>query len=69
MGSYVRVLAVLALESDLNGLAADDRVGRKLQDLALEPARKGERGRRSNRMPTDSASQSPPRVLKKDSST
>jgi transcriptional regulator with XRE-family HTH domain len=37
LGSYVRVFAVLGLESDFNGLAADDKVGRKLQDLALEP--------------------------------
>jgi transcriptional regulator with XRE-family HTH domain len=37
LGSYVRVLAVLGLESDFNTLAADDKVGRKLQDLALEP--------------------------------
>ena len=36
LGSYVRVLAALGLEGDLNQLAADDRVGRKLQDLALE---------------------------------
>lgn len=38
LGSYVRVLAVLGLEGDLQQLAADDRVGRKLQDLALEPS-------------------------------
>jgi len=37
LGSYVRVLAVLGLEGDLGQLAADDRVGRKLQDLALDP--------------------------------
>ncbi len=37
LGSYLRVLAVLGLEGDLQQLAADDRVGRKLQDLALEP--------------------------------
>ncbi|WP_374406587.1 helix-turn-helix domain-containing protein [Hydrogenophaga sp.] len=37
LGTYLRVLAVLGLENDLNGVAADDKVGRKLQDLALEP--------------------------------
>ena len=36
MGSYLRVLVALGLENDLDGLAADDKVGRKLQDLALE---------------------------------
>jgi len=36
MGSCLRVLAVLGLENDLQGLAADDKVGRKLQDLELE---------------------------------
>ena len=38
LGTYVRVLAVLGLEGDVQALAADDKVGRKLQDLALEPA-------------------------------
>ncbi|MGZ8131751.1 helix-turn-helix domain-containing protein [Bordetella bronchiseptica] len=38
LGAYVRVLAVLSLEGDLNLLAAEDRIGRKLQDLALEPS-------------------------------
>src|SRR3546814_21021750 len=37
LGSYVRVLAVLGLEGDLDQLGADDRIGRNLQDLALEP--------------------------------
>lgn len=40
LGSYVRVLAVLGLEADLEQLAADDHVGRKLQDLAMESPRK-----------------------------
>lgn len=35
LGTYVRVLAALGLDSDINALAADDKVGRKLQDLAL----------------------------------
>ena len=38
LGTYLRVLAVLGLEGDINALAADDRVGRKLQDLAMERA-------------------------------
>lgn len=37
LGTYLRVLAVLGLENDIHALAADDKVGRKLQDLALEP--------------------------------
>ena len=36
LGTYLRVMAVLGLEADINALAADDKVGRKLQDLALE---------------------------------
>ena len=36
LGTYLRVLAVLGLEGDINALAADDKVGRRLQDLALE---------------------------------
>ncbi|WP_234026694.1 helix-turn-helix domain-containing protein [Melaminivora suipulveris] len=50
LGAYVRVLAVLGLEGDLNLLAADDRIGRKLQDLALEPS-PGARHRKVNPSP------------------
>jgi len=50
LGSYVRVLAVLGLERDLDLLAADDRIGRKLQDLALEPSPDARR-RKVNRSP------------------
>ena len=38
IGTYLRLLVVLGLEMDINALAADDKVGRKLQDLALEPS-------------------------------
>lgn len=40
LGTYLRILAVLGLESEINALAADDKVGRKLQDLALDPERR-----------------------------
>lgn len=40
LGTYLRILAVLGLDADINTLAADDKVGRKLQDLALEPPKK-----------------------------
>ncbi len=40
LGTYLRILAVLGLETDIQALAADDKVGRKLQDLALEPGTK-----------------------------
>ena len=46
LGMYLRVLAVLGLEADINGLAADDKVGRKLQDLALEATTTAPRRRR-----------------------
>ena len=36
LGSYMRVLAVLGLERDVERLATDDPLGRRLQDLALE---------------------------------
>lgn len=57
MGSYLRVLAALGLENDLHGLAADDKVGRKLQDLALAPQKASARRKRSPGSPP--ASQTP----------
>lgn len=36
LGTYLRVLATLGLENDLDLIAADDKLGRKLQDLALD---------------------------------
>jgi hypothetical protein len=40
MGTFVRILAALHLEGDLDLLAKDDALGRKLQDLALPKRRK-----------------------------
>jgi hypothetical protein len=39
LGTLVRVMSVLGLESDLDGLARDDRLGRQLQDQALPTRR------------------------------
>jgi transcriptional regulator with XRE-family HTH domain len=39
LGTYLRVLRVLGLDTDLDRVAADDPLGRKLQDLSLEPGR------------------------------
>lgn len=42
-GTYLRALSVYGLEGDLAAVAADDVLGRRLQDLALPTARKGRR--------------------------
>lgn len=40
MGSYFQVLRVLGLETDFESLAADDTMGRKLQDLEMVTPRR-----------------------------
>ena len=43
LGTYLRVLAIYGLETDLSIVAADDVLGRRLQDLALPAPRKARR--------------------------
>jgi len=40
LGIYARVLQALSLENDLASIAADDALGRKLQDAGLKPKRR-----------------------------
>jgi transcriptional regulator with XRE-family HTH domain len=40
IGTYLRILAALGLDKDIEALAADDKVGHRLQDLRLAPAAK-----------------------------
>lgn len=40
MGTYVRALRVLGVEKDLDKVAQDDELGRKMQDLKMPVARK-----------------------------
>jgi transcriptional regulator with XRE-family HTH domain len=41
MGAYAQVLFTLGMEQDLLKLAADDVVGRRLQDAGLETKKRG----------------------------
>jgi transcriptional regulator with XRE-family HTH domain len=59
LGTYLRVLAVLGLESDFNALAADDKVGRKLQDLGLAPEAGVRPRRQRSKTPSPPATSKP----------
>ena len=37
LGTYLRIMTALGLEKDFDLLASDDKLGRRLQDLALQP--------------------------------
>ena len=39
IGTYLRILSALKLEADLDLIAADDRLGRLIQDSTLAPRR------------------------------
>jgi hypothetical protein len=43
LGILVRALGVLGLEGDLDRLAAEDELGRKLADAAARPSRRTKR--------------------------
>jgi DNA-binding XRE family transcriptional regulator len=51
LGIYARVLQALKLESDLALIAADDVLGRKLQDANLEPKTRAPRRPRGEQQP------------------
>lgn len=48
MGSYFQVLRVLGLEQGVGTLAADDEMGRKMQDLELRPRRRAPKRKTSS---------------------
>lgn len=45
IGAYVAVLRVLGLQGDIDGIAKDDQLGRKLQDLDMSVGRSAPRRR------------------------
>lgn len=59
LGVYARVLQALRLENDLSSIAADDALGRKLQDAALEPKRRAPKQSNRASPPSDQKSGGP----------
>lgn len=47
LGTYLRVMAVLGLENDIALVAADDIVGRRLQDAQQAVPRRAPRSKRT----------------------
>lgn len=56
LGTYMRALRVLGLDKDIDTVARDDELGRKLQDLKLP----GQRKPRTDRPGTASVKTMPP---------
>lgn len=56
LGTYLRVLAVLGLEHDLDQVAAHDPVGRRLQDAELNVPRRAPKRKKLD-SPSDSPSE------------
>ena len=52
MGTYMRALRVLGLDGDIDELARDDELGRKLQDLSLPQPRTRKRATKPNNGPS-----------------
>jgi hypothetical protein len=48
LGTLVRILSILGLESDLDLIARDDKFGRLLQDNELKPRRRPPANKRSS---------------------
>lgn len=55
MGTYMRALRVLGLDGDIDGLARDDELGRKLQDLSLPQPQARKRTAKPNNGPSKPA--------------
>lgn len=47
LATFLRILQVLGLASDIDGLAADDELGRRLQDIEQKGAPRGRKRRGS----------------------
>ncbi len=57
LGTYLRALRVLGLDRDLDLVAKDDELGRKLQDLDLQPAASRPPARRRTKTAVDRGSE------------
>jgi hypothetical protein len=47
MGNYLQVLVILGLDKDIEGVAKDDEVGRRLQDAGLPHRERAPRSKKA----------------------